>query len=85
MKLVSGFLERFSKLQAPERVVIEAVQEILKEKYNYQIPKECVRVGKDFVGLSLPSVVRSEVFTDRHAILAAINHKLGSQRIFELR
>jgi hypothetical protein len=44
-----------------------------------------VRVGKDFVGLSLPSVVRSEVFTDRHAILAAINHKLGSQRIFELR
>lgn len=85
MKLLGNFLERFSKLQAPERVIIEAVQEVLKEHYNFEISKECVRVGKDFVGLSLPSVVRSEVFANRHAILAAINQKLGAQRIFELR
>lgn len=85
MKILSGFLERFAKLNAPERIVIEAVQQVMNEIYRYEIPKECVRVGADFIVLSMPSVLRAEVFKHKHEVLARINSKLGSQRIFELR
>lgn len=85
MKILSGFLERFSKLQAPERVVIEAVQYVLHEMYHYDIPKECVRVGSDWITLSIPSVLRQEVFKNKVEIIARVNAQLGAQRIFELR
>lgn len=85
MKILSGFLERFSKLQAPERIVVVSVQQVLHEMYQYNIPKECVRVGSDWVTLSMPSVLRQEVFKNKTEVIARINAQLGSQRIFELR
>lgn len=85
MKLLGGFLERFSKLSPPERIVLDATQACIQELYTYETNRESIRVEKDSLVLAIPSVLRQEVLRNKKAVLACINKKIGSERIFELR
>lgn len=85
MKILGNFLARFATLAPPERIIVEAVQAVIAEDFRITLSKEHIRIVKDSVTLSVPSVVRQEISKNKKAILERINKKIGSERIFELR
>lgn len=85
MKILGNFLARFATLSPPERIIVEAVQEVIAEDFHITLARENIRIVKDSITLSVPSVVRQEISKNKKAILERINKKIGSERIFELR
>ncbi len=77
MRLVSGFLQRYTNLKAPERVVREAFITAVRDVLEIDIPEDQVHIRNKTVRLSTSSTIKSEIHLHQSDILERVQKDLG--------
>ena len=81
MEKIGGFLKRFDKLEAPERVVREACLSAVEAVCGVALSDADVSVRNKVIFLTGKAVIKSEVALHKAAILTHINTNLGGKQM----
>lgn len=75
---ISGFLEKFLKLEKDNNTKIALILETIKQKTGLELGKEMLEIKGESVRLNCNSVFRNEIFMHK----TDIEEALKSQKIF---
>ena len=77
MENISSFLQRFKKLLSSHGAVRQIVAEAIKQEVGIDIPTEKITIQSGVVSIQASTVVKSQVFIKKNAILGRVR-ALGS-------
>lgn len=75
---ISGFLEKFLKLEAGNQVKLEIILQTIKTKTGIDLKKENFEIKGERIILKVNSVIRNEIFMYKKNI----EEDLNNQKIF---
>jgi hypothetical protein len=81
MRPITEFLKRFSTLTAPEGVIKDVIQKVVREVLGVSLSKEEIVVMKERVHLRIDSVRRSEIMLGKAEILRKVAEELPGKRV----
>ena len=75
---ISGFLQKFLKLEKDNNLKIAIILEVIKEKTSIEIKKEDLEIKGDNLRIKCNPVIRNEIFMHQ----SEISDSLKQQKIF---
>ena len=82
---ISSYLEKFKHLEPQGDSVKNVAQSVIFELIGVKIEKKEMNVKEGVLFLSIPSVVKNEVYMNKRAILEKINNNLKEKAVKDIR
>jgi hypothetical protein len=78
MNSISGFLQKFLKLEKDNNTKLSIILDVIKKETNIDLTKEMLEIKRDNIKLKCNPVFRNEIFMHR----PQIEDSLKQQKIF---
>jgi hypothetical protein len=85
MQPLKAFLERFKHLTPPEALVKNAIVQALQELFQITVAKEQIRIGRDYIFLDSPPLLKGEIYLRKEELLRRVHEILGRIKFKDVR
>jgi hypothetical protein len=82
---ISSYLEKFKRLEPPGDSVKIVAQDVIFEVVGVKIEKKDMSVKDSVLFLSVPSIIKNEVYMNKRGILEKVNGLLKEKMIKDIR
>ena len=82
---ISSYLEKFKRLEPPGDSAKKASQQVIFETIGVKIDKKDMTVKDGVLFLSVPSIVKNEVYMNKRGILEKVKEILGEKTLKDIR
>lgn len=81
MELLTHFLQKFKKLDVPDRVIRESCAAHIHELLHADIAREDISFKNGVIYITAPPIIKSEVLLHKHELIARIGADTASERV----